>query len=54
MKMSRVFLGVLMALLISLPASARVQPFPPSFRTEEIKTDGATIHVRIGAKGLQS
>jgi pimeloyl-ACP methyl ester carboxylesterase len=51
MKMSRVFLGVLMALLISLPASARVQPFPPSFRTKEIKTDGATIHVRIGGEG---
>jgi hypothetical protein len=36
--MSRVFLGVLMALLISLPALARVQPFPPSFRTKEIRS----------------
>jgi pimeloyl-ACP methyl ester carboxylesterase len=51
MKMSRVFLGVLMALLTSLPASAQVQPFPPSFRTEEIKTDEANIHVRIGGEG---
>lgn len=26
-------------------------PFPPDFRTEEIRTDGATIHVRHGGKG---
>jgi pimeloyl-ACP methyl ester carboxylesterase len=51
MKMSRVFVGVLMALLVSLPATAKVQSFPPSFRTEEIKTDGAIIHVRIGGLG---
>jgi pimeloyl-ACP methyl ester carboxylesterase len=30
---------------------AEVQPFPPSFHTEEIKTDGATIHVRVGGQG---
>jgi pimeloyl-ACP methyl ester carboxylesterase len=35
----------------ALSASAEVQPFPSSFRTEEISTDGATIHVRIGGKG---
>src|SRR5271154_3829056 len=28
-----------------------VQPFPPGFRTEEIKTEGATIHVRVGGQG---
>src|SRR5271156_1420322 len=28
-----------------------VQGFPPSFHTEEIQTDGATIHVRVGGKG---
>lgn len=32
-------------------AAATVQPFPPSFRVQDIKTDGATIHVRIGGKG---
>ena len=26
-------------------------PFPPDFRTEQIKSDGATIHVRIGGQG---
>jgi pimeloyl-ACP methyl ester carboxylesterase len=25
--------------------------FPPGFRTEEIETDGATIHVRVGSQG---
>jgi pimeloyl-ACP methyl ester carboxylesterase len=30
---------------------AEVQRFPPSFHTEEIKTDGATIHVRVGGQG---
>ncbi|HXD13505.1 MAG TPA: alpha/beta hydrolase [Xanthobacteraceae bacterium] len=38
-------------LTLVLSASAEVQPFPSSFRTEEISTDGATIHVRIGGKG---
>jgi pimeloyl-ACP methyl ester carboxylesterase len=28
-----------------------VQPFPPQFRSEDIETDGATIHVRIGGQG---
>src|SRR5438552_8261948 len=28
-----------------------VQPFPSDFRTEQIKTDGATIHVRVGGQG---
>jgi len=33
------------------PAAAAVQSFPASFRTQEIKTEGATIHVRVGGKG---
>jgi pimeloyl-ACP methyl ester carboxylesterase len=28
-----------------------IQPFPPSFRTEDIDTGGATIHVRSGGQG---
>jgi len=28
-----------------------VQPFPSGFRTDEINTDGATIHVRVGGEG---
>ena len=28
-----------------------VRGFPPSFHTEEIQTEGATIHVRVGGQG---
>ncbi|HET6554317.1 MAG TPA: alpha/beta hydrolase [Dyella sp.] len=35
----------------SVTAIAAVQPFPPSFRVQDIKTEGATIHVRVGGKG---
>jgi hypothetical protein len=27
------------------------QPFPPDFRTQDVETDGAIIHVRIGGHG---
>ncbi|MBV9251593.1 MAG: alpha/beta hydrolase [Acetobacteraceae bacterium] len=30
---------------------AELQRFPPGFQTEEIETDGATIHVRVGGQG---
>lgn len=46
-----ILLGVLVVLATALSASAGVQPFPPSFRTQDIQTDGATIHVRVGGKG---
>jgi pimeloyl-ACP methyl ester carboxylesterase len=37
--------------LTATPAGAKIQRFPASFRTQDIKTDGATIHVRVGGKG---
>jgi pimeloyl-ACP methyl ester carboxylesterase len=37
-------------LLIASPALA-VEPFPASFKTEDIKTNGTTIHVRVGGAG---
>jgi pimeloyl-ACP methyl ester carboxylesterase len=43
--------GVLGALAITLPAAAQVQPFPASFRTQEINSNGAQIFVRVGGKG---
>jgi pimeloyl-ACP methyl ester carboxylesterase len=36
---------------LATPAAAAVQSFPPGVHTEEIKTDGATIHVRVGGRG---
>ena len=49
--MSKIGIGALCALLAAAPAVAEVKPFPSSFRTQEIKTDGATLHVRIGGSG---
>lgn len=49
--MLRFMIGVLGALVIPLPAAGEVQPFPASFRTQDIQTAGATIHVRTGGQG---
>src|SRR3984885_5150638 len=38
-------------LMLAVPAAAQVPPFPANFRTREITTNGAQIHVRIGGKG---
>jgi pimeloyl-ACP methyl ester carboxylesterase len=45
------FLFGLFAFLLIAPAVAAVQPFPSSFKTQEIATNGVTIHVRVGGKG---
>jgi len=45
---------LLAALAIALTASgalAQVQPFPPTFRTQDIAVNGTTIHVRVGGGG---
>jgi pimeloyl-ACP methyl ester carboxylesterase len=39
------------ALLVAVPTIAGIQPFASSFHVEDIPTDGATIHVRVGGKG---
>lgn len=49
--MFKLVLGALGALAVALPAAAEVHPFPASFRTQDIQTDGATIHVRVGGQG---
>ena len=45
------FLLLLVALVAATPCFAQVPPFPPAFKTREIATNGATIHVRVGGKG---
>jgi pimeloyl-ACP methyl ester carboxylesterase len=49
--MTRLLLGALGALLLALPAAAKVESFPAGFRTQRIPTDGATIYVRVGGTG---
>jgi pimeloyl-ACP methyl ester carboxylesterase len=48
--MPRYPLALVVAFLIAAPAFA-VQPFPSSFHVQEIKTNGTTLHVRIGGQG---
>jgi pimeloyl-ACP methyl ester carboxylesterase len=38
-------------LVFAIPVTAQVAPYPDTFRTTEIVTNGATIHVRVGGKG---
>jgi len=49
--MHRLLFGALFALAFALPASAGVMPFPASFHSQEIKTNGTTLYVRVGGKG---
>jgi len=41
----------LSALAFAAPAVAQVPHFPSTFKTQEIATNGATIHVRVGGQG---
>jgi pimeloyl-ACP methyl ester carboxylesterase len=34
-----------------MPAATDVQPFPAGFRTQDIPTNGTTLHVRVGGQG---
>lgn len=49
--MFRALVIVLGLLAMSIPASARVVAFPASFKTQTIKTNGTSLHVRVGGKG---
>ncbi|HEX7945740.1 MAG TPA: alpha/beta hydrolase [Phenylobacterium sp.] len=49
--MFRILVVAVGALLLAAPAWADIVPFPASFRTQEIATNGTTIHVRVGGHG---
>jgi len=49
--MFRIVLAALLAFVAVLPASARVESFPPGVRIEKIATDGAVLYVRVVGKG---
>jgi len=49
--MFRILAATFAALLLAAPAAAQVVPFAPGFHTQEIATNGTTIHVRVGGKG---
>ena len=51
--MRRIFsTAAAIALAFSLQSAiAQVPPYPAAFRTQEVQTNGATIHVRVGGSG---
>jgi alpha/beta hydrolase fold len=49
--MFRLFVVVLIAIAFSSRGAAQVPPFPADFHTQDIKTDGATLFVRVGGHG---
>jgi pimeloyl-ACP methyl ester carboxylesterase len=49
--MFRFVIGTLGTLALLLPAAGQVQRFPTSFGRQEVQTDGATIHIRVGGQG---
>jgi len=49
--MLRYLSAVLLAILLSAPVAARVEPFPPSFHTQTIATNGTRLFVRVGGTG---
>ncbi|MBS3652366.1 alpha/beta hydrolase [Pseudaminobacter sp. 19-2017] len=48
--MLKILIGIV-GVLAAASAAAQVQPFPATFQTHEIETNGATIHVRVGGAG---
>jgi pimeloyl-ACP methyl ester carboxylesterase len=51
MRNSAVAALVGLSLTVTAPALARIEPFPASFKTETIATNGTSLYVRIGGKG---
>jgi pimeloyl-ACP methyl ester carboxylesterase len=51
MNLSRFIAFSVLAVLAASPASARIEEFPPSFRTQMVKSGDAEIYVRVGGKG---
>lgn len=49
--MIKFVLSTLGLIAMALPVAAQIHPFPTSFQTQKIQTDGATLHVRVGGKG---
>src|SRR5882724_6233269 len=42
---------ILVAILLSAPLVAGITPFPASFHTQMVPTNGTSLYVRVGGKG---
>src|SRR4051812_7108808 len=40
-----------LAVVTALPAAAAIQPFPNGFSVQEMRSNGTTVHVRVGGTG---
>jgi pimeloyl-ACP methyl ester carboxylesterase len=49
--MRSILFAVALITSVATPAAARIEPFPTGFRTQEIATNGTSLHVRIGGQG---
>jgi pimeloyl-ACP methyl ester carboxylesterase len=49
--MFKYFASAVLVALVSTPVPATVTPFPPSFHTETVATNGTHLSVRVGGKG---
>ena len=49
--MKRLLLGLVALFAVASAAKAEIPAFPASFKTQEITTNGTTIHVRVGGTG---
>src|SRR4029077_12325037 len=49
--MFRYVATVLVVILLSEPLGAESPPFPPSFHTHMVPTNGTSLYVRVGGKG---
>jgi pimeloyl-ACP methyl ester carboxylesterase len=45
------FIAAAAAAILALPAVARVVPFPASFHTQMVQTNGTNLYVRVGGHG---
>jgi pimeloyl-ACP methyl ester carboxylesterase len=50
-KHMRLIVAAACLMALAAPVAARVPAYPASFHSEEIATNGATIHTRVGGKG---
>src|SRR5882724_11927576 len=49
--MSRYLVALGAAAVLATPALARIEPFPTSFHTQTVQTNGTSLYVRIGGRG---
>ena len=49
--MSKLFVFAAMAAALAAPAAARVTPFPVSFHSQMMPTNGTALYVRVGGQG---